>query len=59
MKKLLYILALLVSLSSFGQTANEYFKSGYAKAEANDYYGAISDYNKAIELNPYFNNAFF
>ena len=50
MKNTLYTLALLVSFSSFGQTASEYFKSGYYKES--DHYGAISDYIKAIELNP-------
>ena len=52
MKKILYTLALLISFSSFGQTAEEYFSSGNDKADAKDYYGAISDYTKAIELNP-------
>ena len=50
MKNTLYTLALLVSFSSFGQTAEDYFKSGYYKES--DHYGAISDYIKAIELNP-------
>ena len=52
MKKLLFTLALLISFSSFGQTAEEYFKSGDDKVYANDYYGAIADYTKAIELDP-------
>ena len=55
MKNILFTLALLISVVSFGQTATEYFKSGYDKAAAKDYYGAISDYNKSIEINP--NNA--
>ena len=55
MKKILFTLALLISFSSFGQTAEEYVNSGNQKYEAKDYYGAISDYNKAIELDP--NNA--
>ena len=55
MKNILFTLALLVSFSSFGQTAKEYFQSGYDKAENGDYYGAIADFTKAIELKP--NNA--
>ena len=50
MKNILYTLALLVSFSSFGQTASEYFKR--ANYNKSDHYGAISDYIKAIELNP-------
>ena len=34
------------------QTAEEYFYSAYNKYNLKDYYGAIADYNKAIELNP-------
>jgi tetratricopeptide (TPR) repeat protein len=33
-------------------TAEDYFYSGYDKAQAKDDYGAISDYTKAIELDP-------
>ena len=52
MKNILFTLALLISVVSFGQTAEEYFDRGYDKAESKDYYGAISDYTKAIELDP-------
>ena len=52
MKKILFTLALLISFSSFGQTAEEYVNSGNQKDDAKDYNGAISDYTKAIELNP-------
>ena len=58
LKNILYTLALLVSFSSFGQTAGEYNNSGIDKAEAKDYYGAISDYNKAIEIDPNHTNAY-
>ena len=44
------------------ETANFYITSGVDKAKAGDYYGAISDYTKAIEINPksalaYYNRA--
>ena len=39
-------------------TAEEYFYSAYDKANQKDYYGAISDYTKAIELNPNDANAY-
>ncbi|MDC1493163.1 tetratricopeptide repeat protein, partial [Flavobacteriaceae bacterium] len=59
MKKLLITLALLISAVSFGQTAKEYFNSGYDKDEVKDFYGAISDYNKAIELDPNYAKAYY
>ena len=52
MKNLLFTLALLISFSSFGQTAKDYFDSAFNKNEAKDYYGAIADYSKVIELDP-------
>ena len=52
MKNILFTLALLISFSSFGQTAEEYFNSGRQKYEAKDYGGAIRDFNKSIELEP-------
>ena len=58
MKKILFTLALLISFSSFGQTAQEYLNSGYDKAEAKDDYGAIADYTKAIELDPNYTLAY-
>ena len=36
-----------------------YFKSAYGKAENGDYYGAISDYTKAIEINPNDGDAYY
>ena len=51
MKKLLIFL-FFISLRSFSQTAEEYFNRGIAKSDLEDYDGAISDYNKVIELNP-------
>ena len=40
-------------------TAEEHFYSGYQKGIYKDYYGAISDYTKAIELNPDYAMAFY
>ena len=44
------------------ETANFYITRGFDKAELKDYYGAIADYTKAIEINPksalaYYNRA--
>jgi len=73
MKNLLFTLALLISFGSFGQIATEsmleeyrtsyrkalrYFESGNDKFAAKDYYGAISDFTKAIELNPNYTDAY-
>ena len=51
MKKLLLFL-LLVPMVSFGQTATDLNTSGNTKLNLEDYYGAIEDYSKAIELDP-------
>ena len=34
------------------ETAKFYFDRGFQKGEQGDYYGAISDFTKAIEINP-------
>ena len=52
MKKLLIVLILFFSYDAFSQTAKDYFERAYEKDENGDYYGAISDYTKAIELDP-------
>ena len=35
-----------------------YYNLGNVKRELKDYYGAISDYTKAIEINPNFKSAY-
>ena len=52
MKNILYTLALLVCFNSFGQTAEEYYSNAWEKFDNEDYYGAIADFSKSIELDP-------
>ena len=40
-------------------SAKFYFNRAYTKAEEGDYYGAISDLNKSIEINPSYANAYY
>ena len=49
MKNLLFTLTLLISFSSFGQTAEEYYDRAEDKIDAEDFYGAIADFNKVME----------
>jgi tetratricopeptide (TPR) repeat protein len=56
---------LLISIMFFslpavikGQTADQFFNSGYAKEDAGDHYGAIADYTRAIELRPNYDMAY-
>ena len=57
MKKLILFLVVL-NLISFGQTAEDYFNKGISKFSLQDYRGAISDYSKAIQLNPDYADAY-
>ena len=52
--KVIFVLILFFSLfiSCQSQTAKEFFEKGTAKYNLQDYSDAISDYNKAIEINP-------
>ena len=40
------------------ETFEYYFELAYEKGQKGDYYGAISDYTKAIEIDPNKSNAF-
>ncbi len=51
MKNLLFLLSVLITNASFGQTSQEFFDSGFAKSNLGDYSGAIVEYNKAIDKN--------
>lgn len=53
MRKLtLLILLLLFPIISLALTSEEYLQKGLTKSASGDEYGAITYYNKAIELNP-------
>ena len=45
---------LIISVSEkvYAGDNSYYFNSAYDKAQKGDYYGAISDYTKALEINP-------
>ena len=55
----LIIFCLFITSLAYTKTAEDYFNSGYAKAELKKYREAIQDYNKVIELNPNFVNAYY
>ena len=50
MKTLILTFALLISFSSFGQTAEQYLRSGMDKAFSGDYEQAVSDFSNSIQL---------
>ena len=43
----------------YAEDNSYYFNSAYDKAEIGDHYGAISDYTKAIEINPQYDSAYY
>ena len=53
--------AVILSLPDkvYAESANFYFNRAYDKNEKGDYYGAISDYTKAIEINPTYADAYY
>ena len=53
MKKIVILsVILLISYNLYSQSAEEYLNSSLAKVNLQDYRGAISDCNKAIEIEP-------
>ena len=58
MKKLFLLVLVFVTYISCNKTEEDYNKSGLAKSDLKDYKGAIADYNKAIEINPDFSEAY-
>ena len=58
-KKYLLAATLILSLTAHAQTADEWFAQGNAKYEQNDKAGAITDYNRAIQINPQYAQAYY
>jgi tetratricopeptide (TPR) repeat protein len=44
---------------SHGQTAEQHFATGCGMGSARDFHGALSEYNKAIAINPDYTEAYF
>lgn len=59
MKYKFLLITLLSYFFSFGQTATEYFENGQSKQEKSDFEGAIKQYDKAIEIDPTFSEAYY
>lgn len=59
MKNFLTIIAVLMSVTSFGQTADEYLKNGIVKHNSKDFEGAIKDYSKAIKADKNIRDGYF
>ena len=59
MRILLILFIFLFNYTTYTQTAKEYYNSGLEKHQNGDYYGAIADYTKAIELNPEFAEPYY
>lgn len=59
MKQLLILFALIISVTTFGQTAKEYLEIGIAKHANKDYKGAIKEYSKAIKEDKNYTDAYF
>jgi tetratricopeptide (TPR) repeat protein len=58
MKSLLILSGILLGANIFGQTAFEYYNIGLVKYNLDNHIQAISDFDKAIEINPEYAEAF-
>ena len=59
MNRLLTAIAILCSLTAFGQTSQEHLQNGIAKHTQQDFDGAIKDYSKAIKEDKFNKDAYF
>lgn len=59
MKRILTVLALIISATIFGQTAKEYFEKGILKETKKDFKGAIKEFKKAINEDLNYSPAYF
>ncbi len=59
MKKTFTLLAIICSLTAFGQTSQEHLQNGVEKHKQQDFKGAIKDYDKAIKEDKTNKDAFF
>ena len=59
MKYIILAFALVFTISANAQTARDYLSKGNSKISLKDLKGAIQDYDKTIELNPQYADAYF
>jgi tetratricopeptide (TPR) repeat protein len=59
MKKLLTTIAIICSLTAFGQTAQENYDKGNEKVNSQDFAGSIKDFDKAIKLDAKYTDAYY
>jgi tetratricopeptide (TPR) repeat protein len=59
MKKLLTLIIIFSSLTTFGQTAQDEYAKGNDKANSQDFAGSIKDFDKAIKLDPKYTDAYY
>lgn len=55
----LALILILLGVPGYSQTAQEFFEAATKKEDLGDYNGAISNYSKAIEIEPNFIDAIF
>ncbi len=59
MKRTLTVLAIICSVTAFGQTSQEHLQNGITKHKRQDFKGAIKDYDKAIKEDKSNKDAYF